>query len=333
MRVTRETMLKFTQDTIARRARESHDLLAVYMCGSFLGEEFLLGGTGDIDLVFIHAGEIPVEREIMRLTDEVHLDIAHHSQRDYRDPRRLRVHPWLGPALKSCRSMYDPQHFIDFNQASVRGQFDRSDNVLQRSRQQLDQARRIWLDFHNGPLEASPQSLLAYLRAVGHSANAIASLSGPPLTERRFLASFPARAEAVGRPGLHAGLMGLLGAPRLVGNSLADWLPLWLAAFEALPPAARPARLQAERRLYYQRAFESLVGGLHPEAALWPMLRTWSLAASLLPEDTPQLKPWSQAIAQLSLGGEAFSERIEALDAYLDLVDETLEAWAKANGA
>jgi hypothetical protein len=333
MRVTRETMLKFTQDTIARRARESHNLLAVYMTGSFLGEEFLLGGAGDIDLVFIHAGEFPAEREIVRLTDELHLDIAHHAQREYRDPRRLRVHSWLGPALKTCKVMHDPQHFLDFTQASVRGQFDRSDNVLQRARVQMEQARQIWLGFQAEPLEAGPQSLSAYLRAVGLAANAIASLSGPPLTERRFLVNYPGRAEAVGRPGLYAGMLGLLGAPRLAGSALADWLPVWLAAYEALPSTAAPARLHSNRRIYYQRAFESMLSGLHPELALWPLLRTWTMAAGLLESDSPHLKTWGQAMGQLGLTGQAFEERVEALDAYLDLVDETLENWARANGA
>ncbi len=332
MRVTRETMLKFTQDTIARRVRENYDLVAVYLCGSFLGEEFLFGGTGDIDLVFIHTDRFPVEREVVRLTDEVHLDIAHQAQREYRDTRHLRVDPWLGPVLKTCKVLHDTQHFMDFTQASVRGQFDRADNVLQRSRQQLEQARQIWLSIQSEPPGNRPQRLASYLQAVGHSANAIASLSGPPLTERRYLLNFPARAEAVGRPGLFPGLLGLLGAPRLAPNSLADWLPLWLAAFGELPEASAPARLHTDRRLYYQRAFESMVSGLHPETALWPLLRTWTMAAGLLPDDSPHVKAWSQAMGQLGLLGEAYDERVEALDAYLDLVDETLEAWGRANG-
>jgi len=333
MRITRETMLKFTQDTIARRARESHDLVSVYLCGSFLGEEFLLGGAGDIDLVFVHADNSPLDREILRLTDEVHLDIAHQIQRDYRETRRLRVHPWMGPALKSCKVMYDPQHFVDFIQASVRGQFDRAENVLERARQQTDRARQIWFSFHSESVVTGPQSVGAYLRAVGSAANAVASLSGPPLTERRFLVSFPARAEAVGRPGLHPGLLGLLGAPHLEINSLSDWLPFWLAAYESLPAKAAPARLHSDRRLYYQRAFESMVSGLHPEVALWPLLRTWTMAASQFPADSPHLKTWTQAAAQLGLLGDAFTERVDALDAYLDLVEETLETWGRENGA
>ena len=46
MRITRELMLKFAKDTIARQARESHDLLAAYLCGSMLGDDILLGRRG-----------------------------------------------------------------------------------------------------------------------------------------------------------------------------------------------------------------------------------------------------------------------------------------------
>jgi len=53
MRITRETLLKVAQDTIARREREKRDLLAVYLCGSFLLEDdYSLGGAADVDLVF-----------------------------------------------------------------------------------------------------------------------------------------------------------------------------------------------------------------------------------------------------------------------------------------
>jgi len=34
----------------------------------------------------------------------------------------------------------------------------------------------------------------------------------------------------------------------------------------------------------------------------------------------------------LGLLGEAFREKIEALDAYLDLVEELLESWGRENG-
>jgi hypothetical protein len=333
MRITRELLLKLGRDTVSRRVSEGRDLLAIYLCGSLLEEEFLLGGTTDIDLVFVHVDKVALQREISRLTDEVHLDIAHHDEREYRQTRRLRLHPWLGPALNGCTVLYDPQHFMDFTQAGVRGQFDRPDYVLQRSRKQLETARQIWFNYQAETAEVGPQAIAAYLRAVTNAANAVASLSGPPLTERRFLLNFPARAEAIGRPGLHAGLLGLLGAPNLDVQSPGAWISLWNEAYQAVSPQLAPPRLHSDRRLYYLSAFESIVDGLQPEAVLYPLLRTWTMAVGLLPVDSPSRAAWRQAVTQLGIGGEAFAERLAALDAYLDLVEETLEVWARQNGA
>jgi hypothetical protein len=333
MRITQDILVRIAHDTAERRARGDRNLVAAYLCGSLLGEDYLLGGTTDIDLVFIHYDAVSPEREIIALTGEVHLDIAHHGQKEYRQGRQLRTHPWLGPTLKTCTLLHDPQHFMDFTQASVRGQFDRADHVFARARRLADQAREIWSDYQTQPVDPGPLAVAGYLRAVGYAANAIASLNGPPLTERRFLLHFPRRAAAVGRAGLYAGLLGLLGAPNIVTNTLGEWLLAWQAAYESIPPSQAPARLHPERKLYYLRAFQALLSGAQPEAVLWPLLGTWTLAASLLETASPELEAWQQAFTQLGLLEEAFNEHLAALDAYLDLVDETLEQWALQHGA
>jgi hypothetical protein len=218
MRINRDTLLRIAQDTVSQRARAERDILAAYMCGSVLGDDPLLGGSTDIDLVFIHVGLIPAEREITYLTEDVHLDIAHHLDRDYRQARRLRKHPWLGPTIASCKILYDPHHLMDFTQASVRGQFDQPENTLSRARPLLDRSRQEWLALatavRQGPV-TGPQIVEQFFRAVESAANAVALLAGPPLTERRFLMNFPGRAESAGSPGLYAGLLGLLGASQL----------------------------------------------------------------------------------------------------------------------
>ncbi len=332
MRITRDMMLKVARDAVARQSRASRSLLAACLCGSLLEEDYLLGGTGDIDLMYIYTEPITTPREVVHLTDEVHLDIAHYDQRAYRDTRSLREHPWLGPTLNSCRILYDPQHYMDFIQASVRGQFDRSDHIYKRASQLLDQARQTWLRYRSPPLRPQPEDLQAYLQALGYAANAIASLSGPPLTDRRFLRQFPERAEMAGRPGLHAGLLGLLGAPNLSEGALDEWLPQWRAAYQAIPVGQAPTRLHPSRMEYYASAFVALRDGPQPEAFLWPLLRTWTWVAGLFPAESRERRAWHQACDQLDLVGPAFAERIQALDAYLDGVEETLEGWARASG-
>jgi hypothetical protein len=333
MRINREVLLKIAVDTVAQRARTERGILGAYLAGSLLGDDFLLGGTADIDLTFVHLDTPPVEREVLRLTDEVHLDIAHYGQRDLSQSRSLRLHPWLGPTLFECKVLYDPQHFMDFTQAGVRGQFNRSDNVQGRARAQVEHARQIWLGFvSQSPAQPGPRDLAGYLRAIDHAANAVASLSGPPLTERRLLLNFPRRAEAVGHHGLYPALLGMLGAPHADTDTLKSWLPQWQQAMEALPEEVTPPRLHACRINYYRRAFEAMVGGEKPAAMLWPLLRTWTLATGLLPAQSPLQNDWRAACQHLGLLGDGFAERMQALDAFLDLVEDTLEQWSHEFG-
>lgn len=333
MRITRETMLKIANDAVARKVRASGEILGAYLCGSLLGEDYLLGGAADIDLVLLHAEPVETPREIVRLTDEVHLDIGHHYHRDYREPRALRVHPWLGPTINACKALYDPQHFLDFTQASVRGQFDRADFIFERARRQAETARNIWFSFQTGVEQPQPADIQSYLQSIELSANSIALLSGPPLTERRFLTKFLERAEAIGQNGLYAGLMGLIGAPNLPPGALGEWLGQWKAAYQMLPPEEAPSDLHPDRQFYWTAGFSALLSGTDPRAVLWPLLRTWTAAILHLPAGSPARKDWEGAIHILGLSGNAFAERIQGLDAYLDLIDETLEAWARKNGA
>lgn len=330
MRVNRGTLLKIANDTVSQRTRQDHQIISAYLCGSLLGDDYLLGGTTDIDLTFIHIDSVPEEREIVRLTDEIHLDIAHYPQRDFLQTRELRVHPWLGPTIFNCDVLYDPQHFMDFTQASVRGQFNRSDYVLERAQIEAEHARQIWMGFYKDtPTDPGPREVVTYLHAAGQSVNAIASLNGSPLTERRLLLNFQERAEKVGKPGLQAGLLGLLGAQYVEVDTLKDWLTHWQAAYQAIPVEKIQPRLHPDRKVYYKSAFEALLDGDQPRAVLWPLLRTWSQAALLLDPEEATLGTWREAFTQLGFLETGFAERVEALDAYLDVVEEALDEWKK----
>ncbi len=268
MRVTREALLKIAQDTVKRYVRKSRSIEAAYLCGSLLGENFQLGGAADIDLVFLHREKPAMEREVLPLNDEIHLDIAHHLQSDYRYGKQVRVHPWLGPTLNSCQILHDPRHFLDFIQASVRGQFDQADYVLERTRRQLEQARNIWNNYQpygaNPVIEDPLEFVCSYVRALGHTANAIASLSGPPLPERRLLLGFKERCEVIGKPGLYFGLLGLLGwslKPTLDFTELLHWRltsPAGLRCVSPFPQACRPTTIaQLSRKMIAQQIPEA----------------------------------------------------------------------------
>jgi hypothetical protein len=334
MQITKDILQKYANTTVEKLTRIDHTIIAVYMTGSMVTEESpLLGGAADIDLVFIHVGDPQLPREILRLTDDIHLDIAHHPQRDYIQRRELRVHPWMGPILAEAISLYDPQHFMDLTQASVRGLFYRPDNVILRARGMFDQAREYWLKFQQASPDAGPTELLLYLNSLACAANAIALLGGDPLTERRFLLNFPRKAERINRPGLYPGLLGMLGAQNVSPANLTNWIRAWENTFTGLPTEGRHPRLHPYRQNYYLKAFEVLVQSENPNSVLWPLLTSWTLAAQALSEGDPDFQSWRDACLQLGLLDTSFADRGLALDAFLDQIEEATLEWAQAEGA
>ncbi len=330
MRLMLESMIQIAKEAALQRADSNRDIVAAYLTGSVLDKDPFLGDTADIDLVLVHAQEPKARREIVSLSPEIHLDIKHNPRREYSHPRELRVHPWLGPEMYDPLLLYETGHFFQFIQAGLRDKFHEPVNTLQRARRNADHARQMCNGLQT-PSESGPALVLKYLKAVNHAANAVAILNGKPLAERRLLLQFPARAEAAGRPGLAAGLLGLLGAPNVDFFALAGFLPEWEKDFQEA--ASRPQveeRIHPARLEYYKKALEVLLSSQNPQALLWPFVHTWSLAAAVLPPD--RQAAWQSACQQLGLVGEAFKEHLQGLDQYLDGVEELLEGTAAVNG-
>jgi hypothetical protein len=334
MRITRETLLKIARDTAAQRVRVSRRIQCIYLTGSCLAEEPLLGGTGDIDLVIIEDGQPLQPREIVRLNDEVSLDISHYAQEDFQQPRHLRADPWLGPILyNKPLVLYDSNHWFDYIQASSGALFLQPDNVLLRATRLAENARSAWIELGLGGQSDHVRKVYAYLRCLENAGNAFASLSGVPLTERRFLLELPRRAAALQQTDLSANMLLLLSGEVEVGD--ADW-QAWMEGWEAALVAVAgletcPVRLSAARRLYYTRAAAALWNE-HPSAAFWILVRTWAVAAAHLAPDAPGRQAFESVLSAAALTPGRFETRLEELDHYLDRVEETLERWGHQNG-
>ncbi|HNB50301.1 MAG TPA: hypothetical protein PK530_00070 [Anaerolineales bacterium] len=334
MRITRQTLLKIAEDTVAQRVKTQRSLLAAYLTGSVAREgDPVLGGTADIDLVFLHEYEAPSEREIIRLTEDIHLDILHHTRREYNQVRELRVHPQMGPVIYSCQILHDPRHFLDFAQASVRAHFFRADNVLQRARTQLASARQIWFTFQFFEGQPTREDVGRYLRAVSDAAGAVASIGGGVLSERRYLAEFFEYTQQLGKTGLYAGVVGLLGANMFPREQLREWVGVWEGAYQAVSQQPIPPQnLHPFRLNYYKKAFGTFLETDRPLDVVWPLLMTGMQMMESLSETHPSYAFLERILQQLGLWGDKFQERIPALDAYLDVIDETLESWGKNQG-
>ena len=336
MRVTRETLIRIARETAQERAYNNEkDVIAAYLTGSLLGDaDPMIGGTADIDLVFVHAASPMQVREFVRLTPDFHLDISHRARADFKSPRELRGDPWLGWEMFAPMLIFEREKFFDFTLAAVRGgsDFESAPMVLQRCRQMLSHGRQIWFDLSDIGEKAGPKEVTKYMKSLFHAGNAVAELNGPPIYERRFLLDFPARAETAERPGMATGMLGLLGVPGgMDPGVIIGWLEDWKSAFNAAAETSgRDARINSARLNYYEKAIRAILETETPEAALWPLLNTWTLSVAALPDGWTG--PWRLACEPLGLVGARFAEHVEGLDQFLDEVEILLDEVAAANG-
>ena len=334
MRITRDLLHKFAREAVKQRQRSEPDLYAAYLTGSLLSDDPLLGGTTDIDLILVHKFQTPVDRETEALTHEISLDIVHRKQEDYAQHRQLRQDPWIGyPLTHSQVILYDTDHWLEFIQSSASADFHRSDNVLARVNSLFSAARNNWIDLIQTPPETRLAWLYRYLEILAYAANAVSGLIGPPLTTRRFLRTFNNRVETLGVPKIMAGFTGLLG----YSDDHAEYFPQWINSFEedysrlqnidSIPP-----HLSDCRQTYYLNGIQALANDSHPGWAIWPLLQTWLDVRLAAIPNSLESGPWEDMLSTINLGESAISEKTDALDAYLDTLELTIESWADIYG-
>ncbi len=330
MRITKDLLLRLAKEHAKERSFNDKSIIAAYLSGSMLREEPLLGGTADIDIIFVHNTPSPKQREIKALSPDVHLDIQHREEKSFSPPRKLRSDPWLGNELYDPILLYETKHFFEFHQASLRAGFDEPRNQLKRSYKLLNIARKSWMDLQFNA-EATPAAVLQFINGLHHAANSFAELNGAPLPERRLLLELPARAEALGRDELARGFIGLLGGTGITASLLAGWLPEWENYFAfATEATGTDIRIHNARLAYYKSAIEEMIGGENPVSALYPLWLTWTLSANALPEN--QIGAWESAAQTLGFSGDGFALRLEGWDHYLDGIEEMLEEMVISHG-
>jgi hypothetical protein len=335
MRVTRESLIRIAKETAQERTFNERDIIAAYLTGSLVSSETdpMLGGTADIDIIFVHAEEPKYRREFVKLTPDFHLDISHRAKAEFKRPRELRLDPWLGWEMYDPMLLYEREKFFEFIQAGLRAgfEFNAPAPALQRSRLLLSHGRGIWRDLLAVEDPLTPKDVAQYMKSLYHAVNAVAELSGPPLQERRLMLEFAPRAETAQRPGMNDGLLDLVGALNLDPAVITAWLSEWRLAFEAamensqVDPRIHPARLN-----YYDKAIKAMLSGETPQAALWPLLQTWTLAVEVLPEES--LSAWRSACEQLHFDAPGFEAHVNGLDQYLDEVEILLDELAAQHG-
>ncbi len=334
MRVTRESLIRIAKETTQQRAFNDRDIVAAYLTGSLvLDIDPLLGGTTDIDIIFVHAEEPKQKREFIKLTPDFHVDLGHRTKAEFKRPRDLRVDPWLGWEMYDPMLLFERDKYFEFVQAGLRAgfEFNAPAPALHRSRVLLSHGRQIWHDLLQVGDPVAPRDVTKYIKSLFHAVNAVAELSGPPLQERRLMLEFAPRAETAQRPGMNAALIGLMGASALDPSQISTWVPEWKLAFEAASENDHvDGRIHPARLNYYEKAILAILAGETPYAALWPLLQTWTLAVDVLPDHA--VDAWRSACGQLGMTSVGFEDHVNGLDQFIDEVEVLLDDLAREHG-
>lgn len=321
MRFTPEILRKHAQVLVEKETKKNRGIRAAYLRGSLLYGSPLLGGAGDIDLVFVHSAPPAVEHQIIKITPEIHFDIEHHDEILYRTPRELRLDPWLGPTLRDAVPLHDPRHLLDYTQASVRSNFSFPENLQARSTPLLESARQFWMDHQINPPGDIIVEFPTFLSALSSAVNSVALLSGPTLATRRLGADFAERAVAAGAPGLNLAFQHLLGGVGISKDTVVEWIGSWEQALSVLKSQSLSPPLLVEREIYYRSAMDDLLHRDHLTGTLWPLLVTWTEIITALPDRTDIQLPWIKALTALGFAGSDYLVRLSAFDSFLEMCE------------
>jgi len=332
--IERATLLKIARDTAAQRLAARRSLISAYLTGSVAAGEPMLGEATDIDLVFIDAEPPPMAREIIRLTDQVALDIQYRHRSEYDNAKTLRVHPWRGPEICAPFFLLDPTHFFELAQANVRGQFYRPDFVVARARAFVAQAQTaLQIGLLPGQAGSEPVTVKAFCLGLLYAANALITLTAFPGAGRRLLLKLEAAAQKLNRDELYTAFLGLLRDAELDGSRAERLLQGWSAAYRAGQSAADEL-VHPARRTLYERGFKAQIEADRAREMLWLMLYTWQALLKTLPGDSPHADEWLGFLQEVQMDTqERFAGRVEQARAYAAAAGETVETWAEQNGA
>jgi len=322
MRITTEILVNIAHDYVKKQLTSGEDLIAAYLTGSILSNNFLIGGKTDIDIILIKDIEFET-RETIKLSHDIHLDVVNHPKKFYQPPKLVRTHPFLGSAINSCLTLYDDNHFIDFTQAGVRSGFDSYENRFERSFPLLTEARKNWLSLEmKDEIEILIDTKL-YFSCLKSLSQAFAINNNHPISIRNFVPHLRRISEEVSFPALPIGLIGLSGGNLLDKKLLKVWIIEWKQFFIQVSKEPEvPAQFQLAKIDYYHSAIDELIKTESPMDGLWILINTWMEAQITFPNITSNLLP---NLEIMGFSNESFPQKLKGLDALLDLIEEWFE--------
>ncbi len=332
MRITRDFLLRTAATQASFIAYNDPSVVCIFLVGSCLHDEPLLGGSADVDLIAVHSTKPKIARVVARLNDEISIDIAHFSRAVFDQPRSLRLDPWLGAHLiASPKVLHDRTHWFEFTQAAIAPRYYASETVAQRAQSIAQAARFTWMRLSDNP-ECTPQTVSDYLFNIKRMAVYTATYSAPPAADRRLWLDHPSRAQNLNRSNGSSLDLAELFLPENPAEVFMRHLAQWTQSLEEISRMpASPPWLTIYRKAYYADAAQSLLEE-NPAASLWIMLSTWSSAVLWLRANSKLHTPFAALCQYIGLIGEEYPERLRSMDSALDRLEAHLDQFCISNG-
>ncbi len=332
MKLTNELLQKIATDFVKEKSASDYGIKSIALMGSVLKGDAIVGNTADVDLLILesYGGQ---RREMIELTEDVHLDLTYYSIDDFQQTVELRAMPYKGYMIYGCKPLFDPEHLLDFVQAGVRGNFFAAENVMARVNALLGGARERWLKYQM--TKHVPADLFAkfYFELIHDVLQSIVLYEEAPLGVRKLLVEFPRYAKKVGDVSLFGDVLGLLGVAGKDVTVLQNWVADWQTDYDAVQGLPKvDAQIDAVKKNYYLAAIEEQLASDVPFSAAWTLLSTWVDVATFGEQRGMNDFRWQAAAEELGFMEAQFGEKMKAMDGFLDKVEAIFADWKSQNG-
>ena len=334
MKLTKDKLLRLSDSYLQQRARKDHSIVCAYLTGSLLREYPFINGSTDVDIIMIHSDIPQAYREVTGISEDATFDIYHYPRSYFSNPRNLRTDPWIGSSL--CFDpivLFGKDHWYEFVLSSVEASFFLPENTLQRSLVFNHEAHKYFSQLQklvNTQYEVT--YAFNYVLTIENAVNSIACLSKQPLTMRHFLQDFIECCDDLNCTNLIGETISLITENNNLDQYYQYYTQFWNYYFDYFSNYARAdffPEYGKFRLPYYQKAVEAY-WETHLPSAVWIMLNTWIHIFSAM--NMEQNESFHSFLGMNGLTPQQGVKRIEELDHFLEIVDDTIDDWGKSHG-
>jgi len=330
----RSRAIALAQEAALSFAEGEPEIVGAYLTGSIATGQYLRDPDVDIILVWNRPTVLSGPQHLL-LAEGFALELAYRPRPPLEATQTLLADPILAGEIATAILLYDPTGFLAARQAAIRPLWQDPHWRCARARAQSQAARQL-LPIVREELRdeaGGEEAAIDYIRFLVEAGAVLPVLAGALPTYRRHLLLHREVALRLGRPDLHTRLLAALGASRIAGERLQEWIAAMNAMGDHISPRAirQPQELalyQAKKRSYNAGLRDLLEQGWVAEAVL-PCVMVAGLYRGLIARyDPPEAAlvwetRWQAILAELGLWPPcALMGRIPLGAHYLEAVDE-----------